>query len=563
MLVTLLAWIYITFLCWTWGKLLLKIFQPGTFQEQISDNFSITCLTGLGAITIVAGCLSLFIPLGVWWVQLFLFIPPIFYNIKNKNSGFLFAFKNQIKGLNKLSFLLLFSCLLTILVMSTWTIVHPDTLGYHAQTIQWIEKYKAVPGLVHLHVRFGYQGFWFVDNALFDLSFLNVSGLTFLNSTVLAWFFIFMIERINYNFFKRPDKAIGISWIGLLILTFWSYTQVRLTATSSSPDFIAVLFVLAILYILLQNKNKPVSDTDWLQAGFLSLVAVTIKLSVTPILLITAFAVSIFLLTKKWKSFLLMSIIAVLTLAPFILRNIITTGYVAFPSAIVDISNVDWKYDKTLTINEKNYITAYAKKYGVETKDEINAINKMSPVEWIPGWWSQQSIADKTIIILFLISFLTSLFIFKKILRSGVTGISLLIMFAGVIFWFINAPDPRFGFGPILGFVAIIVFLLFDNLKFYFPQKSISLVLLLLTALILAYSGYRFANFFTSKQFLFPAGIKETGFTTYSCDGLKINTAVNNSDFGNIPVPCTDKRCNEFSPRGMKIEDGFKANSTP
>ena len=95
--------------------------------------------------------------------------------------------------------------------MSTWTIVHPDTLGYHAQTIQWIEKYKAVPGLVHLHVRFGYQGLWFVDSALFGFSFSGKEGITFLNSTVLFWFFIFFINRINHNFFKEGKKLYGVS----------------------------------------------------------------------------------------------------------------------------------------------------------------------------------------------------------------------------------------------------------------------------------------------------------------------------------------------------------------
>ena len=75
--------------------------------------------------------------------------------------------------------------------MSSWTVIHPDTLGYHAQTIQWIEKYKAVPGLAHLHVRFGYQWLWFVDSALFGFSFTGKEGITLLNSTVLFWFFIF------------------------------------------------------------------------------------------------------------------------------------------------------------------------------------------------------------------------------------------------------------------------------------------------------------------------------------------------------------------------------------
>ena len=76
---------------------------------------------------------------------------------------------------------------------------------------------KLFPGLVHLHVRFGYQGLWFVDGALFSFSFTGKEGITFLNSSVLFWFFIFIINRINYNFFKEGKKLYGLSWMIIAI----------------------------------------------------------------------------------------------------------------------------------------------------------------------------------------------------------------------------------------------------------------------------------------------------------------------------------------------------------
>src|SRR6188768_1073325 len=201
MLTTLLASIYISFLSWMWGVLFLQLIKKITKNELQLPHFSIICITGLSVITVIAGILSLFIPLGEWWVQFLFILPCLLLFFKKDSSAFFAVLKKVFQNLHVVSIILLSACLFLILVMSTWTIIHPDTLGYHAQTIQWIEKYKVVPGLVHLHVRFGYQGLWFVDSALF--SFSGSQGITLLNSTVLSWFLIFIINRINYNFFKE------------------------------------------------------------------------------------------------------------------------------------------------------------------------------------------------------------------------------------------------------------------------------------------------------------------------------------------------------------------------
>src|SRR4030095_16006318 len=268
MLTTLLAWIYISFLSWMWGILFLQFVKKITGSELQLPHFSLICVSGLSVITVIAGILSLFIPLDGWWVQFLFILPCLSLFFKKDSPAFFSSLKKEFQILNLLPAILFSTCLLLILVMSTWTIVHPDTLGYHAQTIQWIEKYKAIPGLVHLHVRFGYQGLWFVDAALFGFSFTAIQGITFLNSTVLSWFFIFLINRTDQSFFKDGKKLYGLLWISSLSISMWSYTQVRLTATSASPDFIATLFILAIIYLLLEKNLKHLAVSEWLQCLF-------------------------------------------------------------------------------------------------------------------------------------------------------------------------------------------------------------------------------------------------------------------------------------------------------
>jgi len=542
-----------------WGILFLQFIKKTTRNELQLPHFSIICITGLSAITVIAAILSLFIPLGGWWVQFLFIIPCLVLFFKKDSPAFFAALKKELEYLHFFSIILLSACLLLILVMSSWTIIHPDTLGYHAQTIQWIEKYKAVPGLAHLHVRFGYQWLWFVDSALFGFSFTGKEGITFLNSTVLFWFFIFLINRINYNFLKDGKRLYGLLWTVLLVISIWSYTQVRLTATSASPDFIAALFTLVTIYLLLEkDRNHPDAST-WLLVSFLALVAVTIKLSVAPILLVAVVPALLGLVKRKIKLSFTILFISIVTLFPFIARNIITSGYIVFPITFIDVTNVDWKNDLTLTLNEKNYVTAYAKKPGVITS-EISAVNKMDLAEWLPTWWQNRSTADKIIMILLVLSFISAILSIKKILLSGFIPILVLItLLTGIIFWFVNAPDPRFGFGSILGFIGVVSYLVLKEKEIFTGKNLLIAILVLVTGSILAYTGYRFVNFFNKDQLLTPLGIEKSAFQASDCEGIRINTPIDGKDFGVTPVPCTDLNCEKFSPRGNEIKDGFKA----
>jgi len=559
MITTLLAWIYISFLSWMWGILFLQFIKKITRNELQLPHFSIICITGLSAITVIAATLSLFIPLGEWWVQFLFIIPCLVFFFKKDSPAFFAALKKELQDLHFFSIILLSSCLLLILVMSSWTIIHPDTLGYHAQTIQWIEKYKAVPGLVHLHVRFGFQGLWFVDSALFGFSFTGKEGITILNSTVLFWFFIFLVTRINYNFLKEGKRLYGLLWMALLVISIWSYTQIRLTATSASPDFIATLFILLIIYLLLEKDLRDPGESIWLLVAFLSLVAVTIKLSVAPILLVAVVPAFLALVKGKIKLFVTILFISIVTFSPYIARNIIATGYIIFPSTSIDVTNVDWKYDPQLTVDEKNYITAHAKKAGV-VSDEINVVNQMNVAEWLATWWQNRSTADKVIMILLALSFLSALLSIKKILLSGFIALLILVtLLTGIIFWFVNAPDPRFGFGSILGFIGVVSYLVFKEKEIFIGKNVLITILLIVTGSILAYTGYRFVNFFNQDQLLTPLGIEKSEFKTFDCKGIMINTPIDGKYFGVTPVPCTDLDCEKFSPRGNKVKDGFRA----
>jgi hypothetical protein len=162
--------------------------------------------------------------------------------------------------------------------------------------------------------------------------------------------------------------------------------------------------------------------------------------------------------------------------------------------------------------------------------------------------------------ILLLLCFIAALLSLKKLTQSGLIPIFVLVtMLSGIIFWFINAPDPRFGFGSILGFISVITYLILKEKEIFIGKNILAIIMLLATGPILAYTGYRFLSFFSKDQLLTPLGIEKNEYKTFECDGVNLNAPAANKYFGITPVPCTDIDCDKLSPRGKQIIDGFKA----
>ena len=245
MLLILISCIYISFLCWTWGVATRTLFQRIT-GETISLTFSFTCLLGMVTITVIGGMLSIGLPLGSFYVQLFLLIPALLIAFQKAT---LIDFRKHLHNFRQINKVVLFffaSSVVLLLIMGSWVIYHPDTLAYHLQLIKWIEEYKAVPGLVHLDGRYGFQSSWFVSCTLFRFNIFDNGSLTYINITLLIWYLIFIISRINYHFFLKTAHSNRIFWVILPLFNFWGYTQIRLTATSAIPDFIAFIFISAV-----------------------------------------------------------------------------------------------------------------------------------------------------------------------------------------------------------------------------------------------------------------------------------------------------------------------------
>jgi hypothetical protein len=565
----LIAWIYITAISWAWGYLLMKLFKVVLKQtEPFLPIFSITCFAGLSLLAVIAGFLSLVIPLGGIIVQLIILAPVIIVALSDKTMPAIFYLQLQSffvwRSKSVCCFFLLF--LLMVLVLNTWIITHPDTLGYHLQTTLWIEDYKAVPGIVHLHTRYGYQGLWFVLCGMFSFKFTHTSSATFINSTVVFWYLFFIAKEIDKLYINSTPKKIarGMLYLLLLAVNFWDFGQIRLTASSLSPDFIAALYIWLIFYLVFHPIDAKDNKSSFLLIFFLSTVAIGIKLSsIAACFFILYASIKLYFFAgKRIVNYLV--ILMIISIAPFLLRNMIASGYLLFPSPFPDIGNFDWKLSKQLTQLEKDYITAYARIGPVSGKKQIELVSKMKLKDWLPVWWHNRSYAEKfylsSLIAVLLVNIALASLIVKSIGREK-TFICFFVTAVALSIWFVNAPDPRFVFGFLIPLQGICFnFLAERYISSYKLQKGMLQKSIVLFCLVIAgYTVYRCIHYFKPENLLSPSGVLKTAYMQVNCNGIRINIPLTESGCGDLTVPCSENNCSDFTLRGKNLNTGFKA----
>lgn len=586
MLISLIAWIYISIICLIWGQMMLSAVVKTKEFPSLRLNASLICLAGLAVISTLALGLSLFMPLD-WKAHLILLIPALAYCRKATNRQ---AIKIQLgsltEGLCLTARYLLAAGILMVLIISVHSIVHPDTLNYHAMSILLFERYKSIPGIANLKNEIGFQCGWFAALALFQPDFSISYNIIFLNGAVLCWFLLFVVQQISRSLLSGPvapgdaptpaypGSQYGWAWLLLLAYTFFSWTQIRLTAASPSPDFIVSLYSWAAIYLFLQMA--PLSTPQPLYSSMIVLYclgAILTKLSAIPLLLLTALLLVRYYRLRPAKFMIIYSGLSMLIL---FLKNRIASGYLLYPLPMPDIFHPVWKMKAYTITSFQHYISAYAR-FPIDVSD----LDKYWPAPfsgWLPRWWHLITLPDQLLLLGILIGAILSLIFLAmgKYNAGQIAGkypVALLITLAGSLVWFIGAPSPRFG----TGFLVPLLFLLYRNhplfsLRFFsFGQsrpprprhQRHTLSALMATGTLLfviaGYTVYRSIHFLTPGELVYPTGIMTSAYDPIGCEKMQVDPLKNRiyirEDTG--PVNCIINR-GGFSPLGTSVREGFK-----
>ena len=362
---------------------------------------------------------------------------------------------------NNRAFLLLL--LVALLWMSNRALEMPDEsdTGFRdIQAVMWTDSYPIVPGLNNLFSSLSYNHSVYLYHALLDTSIWSGRSYHIATGLLLTVMLAYSLHSALQLFRCRAQERARWSWIfATLVMPFFLLSAVGPGSishflTDAAVDLLGIL-VLIWLLDFLQDRGGDVkaASRQVLRLSIVILAGFTIKQTfwvfgagvaglVIVVWIVRAGGLTnIGRLTRLSRPILL---VAVLFAGPWMLRGVVTSGYIAYPHAIGRIE-VDWAEPPDLIAHRQRQLaTNTRRRYG---DPEI----VLSTWDWVDPWFDRirRNVKDFALPTALTMS---GLFLYAGArLRRGAeanrAGLGLWVfapLLTMLVFWFVSLPNLKY-----------------------------------------------------------------------------------------------------------------------
>lgn len=470
MIAVLLSWIVIGSILLSFGCIL-----EHSYNQLCKKNEKYNLID-----KVLLGLCSLIIPLSIWslWLPsdyIFLIICIIIsgvYWIMNteKRRQLIQDIKNKLIALSTKERFIIIAFFILILSGSLWVQGVFDSVYYHHQNIRWNEEFAVVPGLGNLEDRFAFNSNYLLLSAIFTFRFIAGDALY----TINPLFFVLIWCWVLYELFKsKYDVKTYSIFISFALFYLISLIFIYDTSTDLLPNLLA-------FYIIAKVIIKPESiKENKLLFFIIPAFMITCKISVFPFCIFTLYIFFILIKQKQYKNLLFLVILSSVIVIPWLIRNIIISGYLIYPMCEIDLFSFDWKIPHEVAIKSKDYILFVGQEF-------FTFITTTPLKTYRDPFWV--NILTLIIYGFSLLSFIT--IIYNTVVKRKKTPLSYILAASALILilivWYINGPDMRFISGISTIFLSLTAaFIFFDKKKFHTKYLSIiSIIILLMSAYI-------------------------------------------------------------------------------
>jgi hypothetical protein len=358
---------------------------------------------------------------------------------------------------------------------------------------------------------------------------------------------------------QEHSSQLRFIYSGILLLIIIFY---RDWVSSPSPDIAATIIILTgFIYFLDVMYKGKMKWNDLYILTFICIVAITIKVSSIPIVLLP-----LIFLIRKWqnspvtlyKPILFSFLIVTIAIIPWMIRNVIMSGYLVYPLPCIDIFDVFWKVPIEYAVREKQWVHVFARtgSYNLEQYAE------MAPFEWFIPWFLKRTLVEKGI---FIIVCLSPLIFLLRLVRTkpkfDAMMLTYLASFVGVMFWFIMAPYFRFGHAFI---IVVFLMTLVTLFKQYINQLQIftRIVLVVFIFYSVPKEVQEHSNYWGTILF-YPEPYPVVASTSYFVKDKTIYKPNGSILCWDHDIPCTPESLPNLKLIGDQIEDGFCIDKFP
>lgn len=323
--------------------------------------------------------------------------------------------------------------------------------------------------------------------------------------------------------------------------------------------------MLLVLYVMCKWSECNESQEDSQSFGILCLAAawgVSIKLSAVACMILLLYPAIMLIREKRWKSIVVDLISGIVVVAPWLVRNVIISGYLIYPYTGIDLFNFDWKMPAELLDYDRKEIIIW----GREVRD-VSRFDE-SIVQWFGTWYTGQMLRNKIFIIAgFLATFILIILILIKLIGNIKQGngikfflsnasewLLIITMIVSEGFWLFSAPLVRYGVVYLLMPVAVVVYIFKNFFGEYRFKKWATIGLVFIVSMLCLRRSDDFRLVMPHDYWKMDNVKREWyGFDIY------IPVFSNMSGYDDFPAVTGERALENIAPRGNSLEDGFKA----
>ncbi len=544
-----LIWLYMLFTCYVIGFTCITVIKgKETYRCRKETSY---LYAGIGAVTVYSQFFSIFWKVGFTANLILLLICVLCIAVYRRQfQENLHTCRLTITPIRAVMILLLF---LVFAYGTSTGIIHYDTSLYHAQSIRWIEEYGVVPGLGNLHSRLAYNSAAFCFSALYSMAFLGGQSyhcgagfLAFLLALVCmeAW----TKERI-----KKPQLSdfARLTAIYYLLIIFD-----EMVSPASDYFMVLLVFFIVIRWLDLMEKGERFY-LPYALLCVLGVVVLTVKLSGALILLLTLKPAFMMIKEKRVKEIFLFLGLGILTVLPFLVRNVILSGWLVYPFTALDLFSFDFKIPKGMAEYDAKEIQVWGRGFS-----DVGRYGEAVSA-WLPEWIGSLDGTNKIFLIMALGGVLLLIFLaIYAIVKKKKDMMDFLhaegTLTACFLFWLLSAPLVRYGcvflwLSPVLvwGYLYLKISPHLDRFKIYY-------------ILILVFGLYKLSAFGMEVYRGATAGylIRQKDYenfetTAYELHGITFYYPVSGDQVGYRDFPSSPLKAEDIF-LGDTIEEGFK-----
>ena len=559
MLIVLLNWIYIFLLTQLLGLGFYKCLEK-FLKRDIAYQLPNTLVCGIVLSTVYTQYFSLLYKVSML-AHIFLLILCLIIFMRNRKELFviLSSLKNTLFSWEGLLYL---GILFFVAFFTSRGQLHADTNMYHAQAIRWYEEYGVVKGLANLQWHFAYNSSYFGFAALFSMAFLGDSSIHATTGFITAILCIWSLHHLK-DFFAHKRHITDMCCIAILF-----YALVNITGCISPASDYATMF-LALYLIARWTENIEANIKDITAYCLLSILAVyvfTLKLSAGLLVLLVIYPAMLLIKEKRIKEIITYLVLGILTLLPFLIRNVIISGWLLYPFPALDLFSFDWK----LPVQYVNIDSAQIKVWARCLYDPKLIDTPFS--EWLPIWWDTQERYAQMLILTNLLALVLDVAILlhtisrKKKINWNLLLLNVVVILSAVA-WLFLAAFIRYGLAFLLAIPMLAVGMWMQKEKSSFYKLLSSCIVFIMFFTLTPYWDHYFTDDLifikqnlTEPYYIMQKNYEHSEMQTFDMNGVTIYNPKEGETTGYNYFPASSYgymiECTEL--RGDDIADGFR-----